>query len=54
MEAEKNYILEQQLPNMEVTEAERRHICEATGNKTMISALMKHIAMGEFRASSDW
>lgn len=30
--AEKNAIVEQQLPDMEVTVAERRHIYEATGD----------------------
>lgn len=30
--AEKNEIVEQQLPDMQVTVAERRHIYEATGD----------------------
>lgn len=49
--AEKNVNVEQQLPNLLVTVAERRHIYEATGNKTIISALIKHTA--DYRACSD-
>lgn len=48
---EKNAIVEQQLPNIPVTVGERRHIYEAIGNKTKISALMKHTA--DSRACAD-
>lgn len=51
MKAEKNTILEQQLPHMQVTVAERGHIYEAIGNKTKISAVIKHIRKRVFRAS---
>uniref|UniRef100_A0A7N6ANC1 Cilia- and flagella-associated protein 43 n=1 Tax=Anabas testudineus TaxID=64144 RepID=A0A7N6ANC1_ANATE len=38
MKAVKNTILEQQLPDMQVTVAERKHIYEAIGNTTITSA----------------
>lgn len=41
MKAAKNTILEQQLPDMQVTVAERKHIYEAIGNTTITSALIK-------------
>lgn len=47
--AEENANIEQQLSNMQVTVAERRHIYETIGNIT-ISALLKQIA--DFRACS--
>lgn len=47
--AEENANIEQQLSNMQVTVAERRHIYEAIGNIT-ISALLKQTA--DFRACS--
>lgn len=36
MKAEKDAIVEEQLPNMQVTVAERRHIYEAIGNETQL------------------
>lgn len=46
MKAVKNTNLEQQLPDMQVTVAERKHVYEATGNANIASAIIKDNAKG--------
>lgn len=41
MKAKKNKTVEEQLPDMQMTVAERRHVCKATGNNHFSSLQMQ-------------
>ena len=52
--AQKNNDLEQELAELQVTVSEMRHIDDTAGNQTVISHLIKQVAIGVSRPSPDY